>query len=134
MLVSTPQGTVLLVDLPLACCGLESTRMALEPATVDDPIAVVACISGTVTSKLAPAVAARVEQVQQAHPDLPVFRVAVGACACSGGPYWDSPSVAAASTTVGPIDLQVPGCPPSPTAIADAVLVLIEQLSIAGRL
>lgn len=120
-------GRVLIVDLPLACCGLESARMPLAADSAHDPIAVVVCISGTVTTKLAPLVAEQIAEVGRLHPDVPVFRVAVGACACSGGPYWDSPSVHAAT---GTIDLQVPGCPPSPQAIATAVLDLLDREGI----
>jgi NADH-quinone oxidoreductase subunit B len=112
-----------LVDLPLACCGLESSRAFVAARAESDPIAVVLCISGTVTTRSAPTVAARIAQAESEYPRLPLYRVAVGACACSGGPYWDSPAVLPAS---GPIDLMVPGCPPSPQAIADAVCAWVE--------
>lgn len=123
VLVSTAHGTVAVLDIPLACCGLESARMPLTVNPTGEPIAVVLCISGTLTTRSAPQVQTQIESARALWPGLPFYRVAVGACASSGGPYWDAPSVVPGVEA----DLLVPGCPPSPQAIADAIVDLVRR-------
>jgi NADH-quinone oxidoreductase subunit B len=117
--VRTDRGAVALLDLALACCALESARAPWADSD-EEPTAVALCLSGTITDKLAPLVEAAISDLGERFPGLPVYRVAVGACASSGGPYWDSPSVRPGHQ----VDLMVPGCPPAPQAIADAILSL----------
>lgn len=119
MKVATSLGTIELIDLPLACCGLESSAIQWSPGQ-GEPIAAVLCVTGTISAKVAPSVAAAYTELAAAHPNLPVKVIAVGACASSGGPYWDFPGVRPARDLV-PVDLMVPGCPPSPTAILAGV-------------
>jgi NADH-quinone oxidoreductase subunit B len=77
-------------------------------------------VSGTVTAKLAPL-------VQQLHATMPGCTVvAFGACASSGGPYWDSYCVTSGADQLVPVDLYVPGCPPRPQALLDALATLVE--------
>ena len=81
-------GSVVLVDIPLACCGLEIE--AAIPATAlevdgDAPAAHrVVTVSGTVTNALALDVAAAVEAQRALGPTTVV---AFGACPAAGGPY-----------------------------------------------
>jgi NADH-quinone oxidoreductase subunit B len=124
--VRTAHGPVALIDLPLACCGLESSRASL-PVDEADPVAVALCISGTVTAKFAPVVEQAVASAQSAYPDIPLVVIAVGVCAASGGPYWDSPSVKPGY----PVDLVVPGCPPSPEAIGSALNALAFDVKVS---
>jgi Ni,Fe-hydrogenase III small subunit/ferredoxin len=58
----------------------------------------------------------------------PKLVVAVGACAISGGPYVDHPEVCNGADAVVPVDLYVPGCPPHPLTILDALLRLLGKL------
>lgn len=120
------------VELGLACCGVEvrEARRAAdllpgspqdvpegsEPDQVADLNVLV--VAGTVTTRLAPELAA-------AYAELPEPRavLAFGACAATGGPYWDSYSVLPGAHTVVPVDVWVPGCPPRP---ADLVTGLQE--------
>ena len=92
------------------------------PGARDDglPELHVLVVAGTVTTRLAPALAA-------AHAALPEPRavLAFGACAATGGPYWDSYSVLPGAHEVVPVDVWVPGCPPRP---ADLVAGLQEVL------
>ncbi len=81
-------------------------------------------ISGTVTDALAPLV----RQLHDALPG-PVKVLSFGACANSGGPYWDSYSVTKGVDRVLPVDAWVPGCPPPPEALLDA----LEALAPAGQ-
>ena len=110
------------LNVGLACCAVEAMVAALEPRAGGVPYAgpgrdvQVLLVSGTVTAKLGPL-------VQGLHASLPgpVRVVAFGACASSGGPYWDSYSVVSGVDRLLPVDLYVPGCPPSPHALLDAL-------------
>lgn len=108
------------VELGLACCGVEvrdARRSAQSVGQVlpDDDLDFgaadlnVLVVAGTVTTALAPALA-------RAYAALPEPRavLAFGACAATGGPYWDSYSVLPGAHEVVPVDAWVPGCPPRP--------------------
>ena len=58
----------------------------------------------------------------------PKLVIAVGACAISGGPYLDHSEVHNGAESVVPVDLYVPGCPPHPITILDALLRLLGKL------
>ena len=119
MKVTTSVGAIELLDLPLACCGLESSAVSWQ--TTDEPaVAAVLCISGTISAKSLPSVKSAWEELKAKNSSLPIKVIAVGACASSGGPYWDYPGVVPANTVI-PVDLMVPGCPPTPSAISQAV-------------
>jgi hypothetical protein len=62
-----------------------------------------------------------------AAPD-PKVVVALGACGCSGGIFHDSYSVWGGADTIFPVDLYIPGCPPSPPAIIHAFAVALGLL------
>jgi Ni,Fe-hydrogenase III small subunit/Pyruvate/2-oxoacid:ferredoxin oxidoreductase delta subunit len=59
----------------------------------------------------------------------PKLVIAVGACAIAGGPYLDHPEVHNGATTLLPVDLFVPGCPPHPLTILHGLLSLLGRLS-----
>ena len=58
----------------------------------------------------------------------PVSVVSFGACASSGGPYWDSYAVTKGIDQLVPIDAYVPGCPPPPEALAAVLDDLAERI------
>ena len=58
----------------------------------------------------------------------PKLVIAVGACAISGGPYIDNPEAHNGCTTLLPVDLFIPGCPPHPVTILDGLLRLLGRL------
>jgi Ni,Fe-hydrogenase III small subunit/Pyruvate/2-oxoacid:ferredoxin oxidoreductase delta subunit len=58
----------------------------------------------------------------------PKLVIAVGACAISGGPYIDRPEVHNGVTSLLPVDLFVPGCPPHPLTILDGLLRLTGKI------
>lgn len=110
----------------LACCSVELVAAALRrPEAREAGLAYapgshdavdVLVVSGTCTDVLAPALLAL-------HASLPAGTpvVSFGACASSGGPYWDSYSVTKGVDQVVPVDVYVPGCPPRPEALADGL-------------
>lgn len=63
----------------------------------------------------------------------PKIVIAVGACAISGGPFIDYPEVQNGADAVVPVDLYVPGCPPPPLTILDALLRLLGRLAEQRR-
>ena len=63
----------------------------------------------------------------EAVPD-PKIVIAVGACAISGGSFADSPQVLNGASSLVPVDLYIPGCPPHPLTILDGLLRLLDRL------
>jgi len=122
-----PGVRVHVADLGLACCAVEFTaalgRGLLVPVADGDPgQARVLVVSGTVTDALAPAVLAAWEEMPE-----PKVAMSFGACSNSGGPYWDSYSVTKGVDQVLPVRSYVPGCPPRPEALVDAIVQLAES-------
>ncbi len=122
------------LDVALACCSLEFDA-AVPPgagAVVEPPpggrTAVV--VSGTVTDRLAPAVAAVVDSVRARQEQAPVV-VAYGVCATTGGPYWDSYCVTKGVDALVPVDVYVPGCPPTPAALREVLDALAGRGPVA---
>lgn len=68
--------------------------------------------------------------LEKAYLALPEPRlvVAVGACAISGGPFAESQFCHNGVDSVLPVDLYIPGCPPHPVTVIDALLRLLDRL------
>jgi NADH-quinone oxidoreductase subunit B len=126
-------GSVYVVNVALACCALEFEAAAQGVAAVAMPDAVtvgtrvVVVVSGTVTDRLAPAVAAIVDACAERGLRPPAV-VSFGACASSGGPYWDSYAVTKGIDQLVPVDVFVPGCPPPPEALTSALDTLLGRV------
>jgi len=78
-----------------------------------------------VTGPLTYAMRATMEEVWTAMPE-PKWLVAAGACAIDGGMFAGSYAVEGGIGAVLPVDIIVSGCPPSPAALLDALLTVIE--------
>ncbi len=111
--------SVVVVDVPLACCALE-VEAAIPASAVsvawDAPARQrVVTVSGTITNAVAYDVAAVAERVRALGE--PTTVVAFGACTGGGGPYWDAYSVLKGLDQVTAVDAILPGCPPTPAAL-----------------
>ena len=128
-------GSLHVLEIGLACCSLELGAAAhavsaapAVPAGAPGPGArVVVVVSGTVTDRLAPSVVAMVDACTALTGAAPVV-VALGACASSGGPYWDSYAVTKGVDALVEVDVYVPGCPPPPEALA----AVLDDLRVAA--
>ncbi len=89
-------------------------------------------VAGTVTMKMAPALVRLYEQMPE-----PKYVIAMGACTITGGMFSaDSTTAVRGVDKLIPVDLYLPGCPPRPEAIFDAVIKLRKKVaneSIAER-
>jgi Ni,Fe-hydrogenase III small subunit len=81
-------------------------------------------VTGPVTRNMREAL----QRTYNATPD-PKWVVAVGDCAVDGGVFAGSYAVAGGVNNVIPVDLHIRGCPPSPTALLQGLLALLEQAS-----
>lgn len=81
--------------------------------------------AGTITMKMAPALVRLYEQM----PD-PKYVIAMGACTITGGMFsTDSPTAVRGVDKLIPVDVYLPGCPPRPEAIIDAIIKLRKKIS-----
>ncbi len=79
-------------------------------------------VSGRVCQKMAPVL----RQIYDQMPD-PKWVIAMGACASSGGVY-NNYAVIQGVDKIVPVDVYIPGCPPRPEALIDAVIKLQEKI------
>lgn len=110
--------SLMVIDIALACCAVEfeaagAYRVELAELRAEDPVAVI--VSGTVTDAVVPLV----QEILGRAPGAKV--VSFGACASSGGPYWDSYAVTKGISQLVEVDVFVPGCPPPPQALDDVL-------------
>lgn len=81
--------------------------------------------AGTITMKMAPALVRLYEQMPE-----PKYVIAMGACTITGGMFSvDSPTAVRGVDKLIPVDLYIPGCPPRPEAIMDAIIKLRKKVA-----
>ena len=119
--------------LPFAtsCCGIEFmstmaatydlSRFGMERLSFSPRQADLLIVAGTIAKKLGPVLRQIYEQMAE-----PKWVISMGACACSGG-IFDSYSVLQGIDRIIPVDVYVPGCPPRPEQLLEAIMKVQEM-------
>ena len=116
----------------LACCAIEMmaasasrfdlARFGSEVFRASPRQSDLMIVSGRVCQKMAPVL----RQIYDQMPD-PKWVISMGACASSGGVY-NNYAVIQGVDKIVPVDVYVPGCPPRPEALIDAIIKLQEKI------
>ena len=119
-----------------ACCGIEFmsvvgprynlARFGAEVVRFSPRQSDLLIIAGTITEKMGPILKLIYDQM----PD-PKWVIAMGACAASGG-FYRAYHVMQGADKVIPVDVYVPGCPPTPEAVIDGIMK-IQELIASGK-
>jgi NADH-quinone oxidoreductase subunit B len=131
-------GSLMWMSFGLACCAMEMIQMAMprydcerfgfaprnSPRQSD-----VMIVAGTVTNKMAPAVRKLYDQMPE-----PRYVISMGSCANGGGYYHYSYSVLRGVDRIIPVDIYVPGCPPTAEALLYGVLLLQRKIRRTGTI
>ncbi|PIV26110.1 MAG: NADH-quinone oxidoreductase subunit B, partial [Anaerolineae bacterium CG03_land_8_20_14_0_80_58_20] len=117
----------------LACCAIEMiaaqasrydlARFGMEVMRPTPRQADLMIIAGTVTKKMLPAIVRLYNQMPE-----PKYVMAMGACASSGGPFKEGYNVVAGIDKFLPVDIYVPGCPPTPQALMNGLIMLQKKI------
>lgn len=122
----------------LACCAVEMMHMAAPRYDMDRFGVVfrasprqsdVMIVAGTLTNKMAPALRKVYDQMPE-----PRYVVSMGSCANGGGYYHYSYSVVRGCDRIVPVDIYVPGCPPTAEALLYGILQLQRKIKREKRL
>ena len=129
-------GSLMWNQFGLACCGVEMIQFAMprydserfgfapRPSPRQSDLMIV---SGTVTNKMAPALRKVYDQMPE-----PRYVISMGSCANGGGYYHYSYSVVRGCDRLLPVDIYVPGCPPTAEALLYGALLLQKKIRRTG--
>ena len=131
------QGSFWPLTFGLACCAVE--MMHATASRYDfDRLGVIfrasprqsdlIIVAGTLTNKMAPALRTLYEQMMD-----PKWVISMGSCANGGGYYHYSYSVVRGCNKVIPVDLYVPGCPPTAEALMYGVIQLQKIIKLSSN-
>lgn len=133
-------GSVWPVTFGLACCAIEMMHSSMPRYDLDrfgtffrasPRQSDLMIVAGTLCNKMAPALRKVYDQMAE-----PRWVVSMGSCANGGGYYHDSYSVVRGCDKIVPVDIYVPGCPPTAEALLYALIQLrtkIKRTSTIAR-
>ena len=117
----------------LACCAIEMictaasrydfARFGMEVMRPSPRQADMMIVSGTVTKKMIPQIVRLYNQMPE-----PKYVVAMGACASGGGPFKEGYNVVSGVDRYVPVDVYIPGCPPTPQALLHGLITLQRKI------
>ena len=124
----------------LACCAIEMicaaasrldiARFGMEVLRPSPRQADLLWLTGTITKKMLPQVVRLYNQIPE-----PKYVVTMGACASGGGPFKEGYNVVSGIDAYLPVDVYIPGCPPTPQAFLNGLISLqklIDKQTIAN--
>ncbi|KAF5979680.1 NADH dehydrogenase (ubiquinone) Fe-S 7 [Fusarium coicis] len=125
-------GSLWPLSFALACCGVEMMHVSM-PRYDQDRLgtifrasprqADVMIVAGTVVNKMGPALRQLYDQMPE-----PRWVISMGSCANGGGYYYYSYSVVRGVDRIVPVDIYVPGCPPTAEALLYGILQLKRKI------
>jgi len=117
----------------LACCAIEMiataasrydlSRFGMEVLRASPRQADLMIVSGTVTKKMIPTIVRLYNQMPE-----PKYVLAMGACASGGGPFKEGYNVVSGVDKFVPVDVYIPGCPPTPQALLHGLIKMQEKI------
>lgn len=117
----------------LACCAIEMictaasrydfSRFGMEVMRPSPRQTDMMIVSGTVTKKMIPTIVRLYNQMPE-----PKYVVAMGACASGGGPFKEGYNVVSGVDQYIPVDVYIPGCPPTPQALLHGLITLQKKI------
>ncbi len=131
-------GSLMYMTFGLACCAVEmihsamprydSERFGIAPRASPRQSDVM-IVAGTLTNKMAPALRKVYDQMPE-----PRYVISMGSCANGGGYYHYSYAVVRGCDRVVPVDIYVPGCPPTAEALMYGLLLLQKKIRRTGTI
>jgi len=131
-------GSMWPMTFGLACCAVEMIHAYMSRYDLDRFGVVprpsprqsdVIIVAGTLTNKMAPAFRKVYDQMAE-----PRWVISMGSCANGGGYYHYSYAVVRGCDRVVPVDIYVPGCPPTAEALVYGILQLQKKIKRTGTL